>query len=649
MINLYLENTTELEFDGDISVKLNSPLLASDVSHSFDFLVKHTQANKEALKYLHLPEVDANKFPAKDLSIISDIISLRGQIRAESVNQDGINLYFIGQNNFWERAKELKLTELDTWFYYANGTKIQQLEAEYLPVENVKYFSEFPYNLTEYIGKINAMPVASANHTDIADDAATARVPMPRLGFLLARILQNLSLNLVKDDFNADSDLSQLYLYSNTTSSDFYLEIDLLPSAGTPFIFYCIIEVITDDDDEKQYKVTATNAFYVAQSHELQDGDYVKIGSLNQAFGLDNTIFRVKVDTASTFFIEDALYSKYGDPVGELKGLFSKQIIRRNDPAEEEIKYHVPDISMADFVKEIEIISGTRLFVNESTYEARVLSIEDIVTAQGSIDITKYAGPVQEIEMIDEDGYSFAFDAPEDDYYKEQIKALEDNFTIKDAVATTGDLPATGSEANDVRYVTAEDSYYRFKKLGFQSDAGWEFYTKNLLDVLEGEGDLQFQSKFSPVLMYHDGQQYVCKVEKEGSFLTLNEVDQDDFRLMFYRGVYQQNGTNKYVKLVTNDVYDHEKNKIDGANLRLRWDTEYGIIEQRYKNYLNWKLNVAKPVTCPINWPSNLLQNFDFSRKYSIKGVNYFVQSIELTLRSKGKALVGSTYLVKAP
>lgn len=130
--------------------------------------------------------------------------------------------------------------------------------------------------------------------------------------------------------------------------------------------------------------------------------------------------------------------------------------------------------------------------------------------------------------------------------------------------------------------------------------------------------------------------------------LACLEKSEFSLRLLFYRGLQAVNVTPPihYYPLTTYDIYQHLGQKLSDANLSLDFNGNYGIKEKRYKNYLHWYQNIRKPVSISINWPPYLLQNFDYAKKYRIRGNTYFVKTIPMTLLEDGQEF-GKTELLK--
>lgn len=223
-----------------------------------------------------------------------------------------------------------------------------------------------------------------------------------------------------------------------------------------------------------------------------------------------------------------------------------------------------------------------------------------------------------------------------DTYYKAKlpVQSIDTKYTIKDAVATKDDLEYEGSETNDVRLVTDENSYYWFNKSFLNKDNNWVFLCYNLLDLQEGNGDVKFETKFS-TLLHHDFTtgllEYLqadvnCKCEAFPNDIIMAP------RIIIYYGILDPEG----LRLVfsSNSAWDASGN-IPADVFSIRWEGENGIKEKVHKQYIDWQLNVRKDCIAVIQWPMHLLADFDFSKKYRIRAIDYLVKDIKFNLNFK--------------
>ena len=255
--------------------------------------------------------------------------------------------------------------------------------------------------------------------------------------------------------------------------------------------------------------------------------------------------------------------------------------------------------------------------------------------------------------MGKQEGFKLSFENPSDDpYWTSRVKEATDQHTIKDPVQDWSNLPLTGTANNDLRLNIFTNSYYRYFTIGFLKSSGWEFYSENIWKMQEGEGKVSIQTKFSPLLIeqwaHYNPYMIYPRVDKEGQFLIMGEGNYDDFRLFFYRGLsaVQVWDTDHYVTrnypLSTIDVFGLDMQKITAANLALRWDSDYGLYNQFYKEWIDLLVNHYREETRFINWPGWMINSFPWWKKYRVNHQNYLVKSIDIEISSSGTRIKDS-------
>jgi len=615
-----LINLLEIDFDGSISYRMLNPMFNSEMSHSFNIKTINTARNKDIISQLHLPETGYNQVRFEAM-IITDAFTFKGAIYFNSVTDKYLDFQFNSNNDFWNLA-DVSLRTITMPF-----------DVNYLPVKNSKFMDNFPLLGDGYSGYINGL-----NENGLpAEDETTAPVPFLRFNSVISGIFAGLGIDIIQNELAQHADIEQLYLY-NSNSNGYY---------WFPILSFDSIYFQVSISDEKY-------VFYCAYGHGIINNSYVLINSayLRPIAAQEQLLNKVMQATVEdeyniSFDIVPIVTTLQGSPnqITVIKPIYLAKI-------SEDARNHLPEINCGEFLKEVEKLTASRVFIDESSQSARIIFLKNILKSNDIIDISDVSGNVSEQTLDKIDGYKLSYENPsEDDYYADRVKELTDQLTVKDPVATYNNLPLIGNANNDVRLVTDENCYYRYFTINFLRSAGWEFYSENVLKLQEGAGKLSIQTKFSPVLFVKIGTfpflfPYAC-VEKEGQFIIINGSNYEDFRLFFYRGDFEhvnQSVLNERITtpLLTNDVYDHNGDKIATANLSLRWDGDYGLYEQLYKEYIDLMINRYREETRFINWPLWMLNSFPWWHKYRINHMNYLVKSIDLLLKSSGAILKNS-------
>jgi hypothetical protein len=126
-----------------------------------------------------------------------------------------------------------------------------------------------------------------------------------------------------------------------------------------------------------------------------------------------------------------------------------------------------------------------------------------------------------------------------------------------------------------------------------------------------------------------DGPLIKCPYTKQ---LSNNIIRQDlqpnSPRLLFYRGMQEDSEGNLY-PLGSMDNLDYDGDQIPDRNLCLRWEGEYGLYNQLWKNYLSWYRS-RRQIDYQVNDPSIL----NFTKLYMFDDIVIVLKkrTIQLTM-----------------
>ncbi|MCX6266726.1 MAG: hypothetical protein NTW16_05125, partial [Bacteroidetes bacterium] len=127
------------------------------------------------------------------------------------------------------------------------------------------------------------------------------------------------------------------------------------------------------------------------------------------------------------------------------------------------LSYHVPVISLNDFLSGLENFFNIRFFVNNITGTIKVLSVDDIVKSTSSTEYSKNVSAIYVDNSEKPSGFHLSMNMDTDDTYWANIKsAQETNLEhIKDSVDSYSDLkPWPQSKSLDCKWVRDEQKFY---------------------------------------------------------------------------------------------------------------------------------------------------------------------------------------------
>lgn len=345
-------------------------------------------------------------------------------------------------------------------------------------------------------------------------------------------------------------------------------------------------------------------------------------------------------------FLDDPEIKKLTIYNNYLLDLFWHNLTFNNWQKSIDLRNHVPDISIADFLKELKKFFSLGYFFDLSTKRVEIVPLKDILASVEYDDWTSIAEPSLEIEMTEGAGYTLKYSRDDDDDLVEERNQSIEGLTILDPVENFGDLPAaSASNAGSICLIMDWDEYYIVEDDfdGTTHTYGWAYYSDNIWDYQVGDGKTELSNIISAISHYRplsspslpDKSWLVPYVNQEcGSpYIGKNSFS---FRLLFYRGLHSDGDANSY-PLATTHPFNYNTTNI--GNYSLGADGEYGMVEQWNKNWINFLIN-ARPVTKPIRFTLPDLLNLNLKRQKRIDNQNYLVRkiSLQITMRGIGKA-----------
>ena len=330
------------------------------------------------------------------------------------------------------------------------------------------------------------------------------------------------------------------------------------------------------------------------------------------------------------------------------------------------VKNFMPGSNASELFIGLKSLFGLLFFANHNS--GRVVSMfwKEIFASADLEDWTDKSLKTIETSIEELVHLSYKFEADgADGYYSTRVKEI-DPAKVLSSAANYASLPSTGNFIGDLRLVTSEDVYYEWVFINEETGTmQWSFFSININKNL-GKGD-SISSKISPVIQnhwlrstknttYNPYDYYLritdfftprmdMKVNKKG------ERTECGIRFAFYRGYQnvQENffhyviGTpsavgslNTPVPFGTHDVYAPDGTKIPEANLALKWDGQYGLYENFWKEYAEWHATRRRMVTRYIMLTAADLASLKMYRKVRIDGVNFFIKSISVTIKTNG-------------
>lgn len=661
MAYLQLSDGTKITFQGEIQIDMLSPLFYEMNTYSLPGQIPNTPENSKALDRPEIINSIDNQVREYDALFISNSLQLQGVLRVKEANDQYFKFNFTGQGAFWKKggntpmnkqefeifdypddilnATNFPIDDTDIFIfenafvfvphYNSIGKKTyefykEEIEKNYLPPVNDFYYPTGGLGIRKYTS-LSQMESLWPNAIKGLPDN-----PWPTLDYIISAYCTKNGYQIKSNDLDQDK-FKYLVVFNNHN-----LEQLTFTESTDPGDILTItnVEVI----DENTLEITVSNSIYQFGYSLFFKLYNFTIESKNN---INGRVFRPKETAMGKFQIEidTSLFT-----TSSVSANVVKMIPEYSIPDSFEIGKHFPNLTAKEFFQQLDYLFGLKTIPGESTKQVRFRLMEDIIKDSSYEDITNIAGKITDKPLSETNTFGILLRPVEDDYYKERIKYITAEHTIKDAVATEGDLPSTNNSTNDVRFVTDKSAYYIWKIAAFGTRqlktttniylGNWEFFSE-WIDYGDVDGDILFESKFAPIPKYglyylYGFRRDIPRVEIATNHENSTEVTDGGMRLMFF---YSDLG--------------FPTCNSENDELSLRLNGEKGIYENLHKNHIHWKQNRYRQCVCKIQWPVYLLNDFAWEKKVRIKDTNYLVEKFTMYIRHDDRIRFGNTELAR--
>lgn len=621
----------EFDFDSAVPVKIINPLFSRSSTHSFPFNIAATEHNLKLVKWSHLTTHLGKNQVNIPAMIRSKALHMGGEVSFIDVANRQIECYFkSNMGRFYNQHGKKKLNELinETLDFDDFPTAISAFNSTLTKIypdtgytfpyhENHEFVSNWPFN-PNYINKINDyVPV---DNTLVIGDGRV-HVPMLFVGYIIEKIFTGIGYRIKNNVFKSNADFQRLILYNNVAINNYEFEDHVLDP-------YYIVGI------EKGNTTTITTSYSFGTL--LRTGDFVYLHGINGMQELNNQVFQIEVNPdETTKFSINIDSNDFNDYTSA--GVIKKQDLVTSIDTSINLSIHVPGYTVIELMEALRNYMGFEFFIDDTVGEVTITHWNDILTSRKVINISSLASSDIKISEENYDGYRLQT-TPDgnDSWYKKKINQSVVDYNRLDDVDTYDDLPSE-NDNGDVRLVVDENNFYIYQASYYAANSGWKFLSHNLLDKIEGAGDVELKTNFSTILSINNNP----RVDMPGCTVSLKpyfeELPGCGLRLALYNG--PMNDTH-----LRNDVFY----VLDGDSVRFKLDFygENGIYEKYLKRYIDFKLDRERFITCKVDWSYDLLSSIGFDTKYRINGVDYLVKEIPMNVYPD-KIEVGETELVK--
>ncbi len=314
---------------------------------------------------------------------------------------------------------------------------------------------------------------------------------------------------------------------------------------------------------------------------------------------------------------------------------------------------HVPEMLQSDFLREISKLTGYMPVTDNDAMTITFVDLKEKTVVSNTNPAASFPGillanPTVKVEP-EYKGIKFELTKATTDKYLENIKDLSSKFNYKGELDNLGvlfSIPITGIKVNDMYYIVSNNSYYVFQYDTETYELSWVFFAvKHSLKYTDGNDPfLTLTSVFSPVLTKNMADE--IPGAPDNKWWTIPITEQPGILEGFPDSLGAEYGLQVlYYKGMVNDSLDEpyplgSSRCADYTGLTFPDLSATGLVDNRYRNWLEWLAYNAKPVTYKAIMNRAQLKQLQFAQVYSGNNVNFLVKEVRANLKMDGPGMV---------
>jgi hypothetical protein len=301
--------------------------------------------------------------------------------------------------------------------------------------------------------------------------------------------------------------------------------------------------------------------------------------------------------------------NEYGDPQSSFFSYDLSKLV---------YNYHVPRMTVNDFITAMESFFNVRLFINTTTKTARIVSVDEIIRSKYLYTLPSRVISISTEPQTEISGFNLKMTMRTSDELYNYFKLQETDFLgrFKTPVERFENLnPWPRSDYFDIRWVNQEGKYY-----GLTVENGWrplsdQFFT--------------YYGKFTYIFKNSNE-----SISTRASTLMHDVNDDNNVVIGSSMSDWKNVGMILFFKDFMNTPAEHQKavGRNSLGSQSLLFGGESGLINNHYKAFLDFRMS-TKMVKITIQLGVSELKEFDFSKKYIINGMPYLVGSVLVTIK----------------
>lgn len=331
------------------------------------------------------------------------------------------------------------------------------------------------------------------------------------------------------------------------------------------------------------------------------------------------------------------------------------------------LKEFLPDTPLADFLINICTLFGIAFHVNTQARTITFKFISDVIKDTTSIEFSDNVTNLIEIKTEDIKNFILEYKNIPCEFTSKNTKPL-DHLIILDTLTTPEELPETAN-INDCYYI---NDYRYYAVWQYDEEAGiyqWTFYSIDFIPTVKGSStdkdenilkidlnltttaDYFYDPEFIPgagaperpylIPAYDDtlGNLVVGRFWLIPAFfantnfrgLPQQYKQEDKAVVHFYHGMYEDEINQPY-PFASAGTADTNHTPIPGATLSLRPADSNSIYHEKWKQFIQWRLNSPGEYKIYKYLTPLQIHNFNFLKWYKILGTDYLIKEIRFNI-----------------
>jgi hypothetical protein len=683
----FRQNNISLDTDGlSVQLDLNNPAMEQDfIEGSFtrDAVAPISKTNDLFFNHARFIETKTKQRIYSDVDLMfAGNPKMRGIIILKKINQKGYQFSF-SVNGFVNEMLNYKLKDIDFGPEIYNPSLANVLahaktvsqknypEATHAfpSVFNADFYKEA---MPEYGGTINSYDATNQRFNFNDTPAATFNkfnlVPFFYLFFILDKLFQHFKTSY-KGSFFSDAELKQLLVYNNyaldkvNEKSRYVYAIILNEPAYLQHIITTSLAKIPINkriEDADHVFDTANSAYHISiqSSFSIEcDLNIIADGAVGVALiqlvvqhiptGVITLIDSVEVDTSvGGFQVNATLSGNYTSDSSTInshiflraKILSGSQLYvnnceikvvdtrastlniynRRINPVN-----HMPDITVGELLSGLRTNFNLKFDFNIKRKQVSIDFCEDAFNVPAE-NYTDKALVFEEIEILENDGFTFAHDFEGDELAKDDYPKTNIDFTV----ITSTELPTAAANIGKTALVLNTNTILRSTLMQATKTPTWVKLQDNYSPVIYGNGAKE-TTGIAPMFM--TGKNILAPeiLSKGSSTVYDNGLNEFPLRLFFYRG-FQLNKTNQLYPMASSHQYTLKGKKI--GNRSLAWHGEEGLIAKHYSQWIPFLMKAEK-VTRDIDLSELKINEDIFKSLAQINNTRYVIENVKVLIK----------------